>query len=289
MDSIVLLAFSGFIMKDLPAHTKRTNRTGVTGVALTDSFCHSYIVNDTGRRVSKKFSVAKYGRFEALRLAIKWRRDNELEIHGYSVIPEELVWRDNRHKESVREACSMKALKKCAALESRENIQKELAERKKTYQKNAGKYIYRIDDLDAGHGWLLRIEMKKELVFNILFRDSRYGSVDEALRHAKNEREKQLKLLDLPYAKGRRFSKKLRSTNSTGVTGICRSGFYYHCYIPVEPNKRKTKKFSVDKYGEMVAFALAMEWRQQKEIEVYGGTVLTDQRIDEILRRENLL
>jgi hypothetical protein len=271
-------------MNSLPTQIKKNNKTGVTGVAFTDSFYHSYIANGSGKRFSKKFSIAKYGEYEALRLAVKWRRDNELKIHGYSVIPKQLIYRNSNHIQSTREAEKMRLLKKRAAFECRENIQRELAQQKKSFQKKAGKYIYRIDDLNSGHGWLLRIEIQKEILFNMLFRDSRYGSARDALRFAKMERDKQLKLHNLPYAKGRRFSKKLRSTNSTGVTGVCRSCFYYHCYIPLQPNKRKTRKISIDKYGEKLAFQLAIEWRREKEIEVYGDTVLTSQQIRKILR-----
>lgn len=270
-------------MKILPIQTRKTNKTGVTGVAVTDGFCHSYIVNDTGKRFSRKFSIAKYGKFEALRLAIKWRRDNELKIHGYSVIPEEMICRNLQHKQSSREAANIKNLKKLSAFKHRKNEQKKLAHRKRMYQKMAGKFIYRIDDLDLGHGWLLRIETRTEKLFSMFFRDSRYRSADDALQHAQNERENQLILHNIPYANGRRFSKKLRSTNSTGVTGICRSNFYYHCYIPLKPNKRKTRKISIDKYGEKLAFRMAVEWRQDMELDVYGDTVLTNQQVEELL------
>jgi hypothetical protein len=274
-------------MKKLPLQTKINNKTGVTGVAVTDNFYHSYIVNDSGKRISRKFSIAKYGRNEALRLGIKYRRDNELKIHGYSVIPEKLVHKKLKHTQSIREAADIKRLKEMAALEYRQNKEKEFAKQKEKYKKKAGKYIYRIDGLDSGHGWLLRIEFKNGMLCDEFFRDSRYGSASSALRYAKEERERQLSLHNVPYARGRRFSKALRSTNSTGVTGVCRSNCYYHCFIPLKPNKTKTKKFSINKYGEELAFRLAVEWRQIKEIEVYGGTILTDQRVNEIFIRKN--
>lgn len=279
--------FTQIIMKKLSEQTRKNNKTGIMGVAATDGFCHSYIVNDSGKRVSRKFSITKYGQEEALRLAIKWRRDKELNIHGYSVIPEEYVQRKFKHKQSVREAANLKRLKKLAAIEYQQNKIKELAEQKEKYQKMAGKYIYRIDGLDSGHGWLLRIEFQSELLCDKLFRDSQYGSAHKALRSAKKERENQLKLHNIPYARGRRFSKALRSTNSTGVTGVCRTDFYYHCYIPLKPNKTKTRKFSINKYGEELAFQLAVEWRQGKEIEIYGGTVLTDEKVRQLFLREN--
>jgi AP2 domain len=260
-------------MKNLPKNKRKNNKSGVTGVALTDSFCHCYIVNDSGKRFSKKFSVAKYGKYEALRLAIKWRRDNELKIHGYSVVKEELIHQNSKHRQSSREAESMKLFKKQAAAEYRENKLRELATQKKNFQKMAGKFIYRIDDLDSGHGWLLRIEIQKKLLFDGLFRDKKYGSAHDALQRAQEERETQLRIHNIPYANGRRFSQTLRSTNRTGVTGVCRSAYYYYCYIPVQPNKTKTRKISIDKYGEELAFRMAVEWRKDMEAQVYGDTV----------------
>lgn len=262
-------------MKNLPTNKRKNNKSGVTGVALTGSFCHCYIVNDSGERFSKKFSIAKYGEYEALRLAIKWRRENELKIHGYSVIDEELIHKTAQHQQSSREAESMKLFKKRAASEYRENKQRELAARKRDLQKTAGKFIYRIDDLDSGHGWLLRIEVQKKLLYDGLFRDKRYGSAQAALREAQKERENQLRIHNIPYANGRHFSKELRSTNRTGVTGVCRYASFYYCYIPVQPNKTKRRKISIDKYGEELAFRMAVAWRKDMEILVYGDTVQT--------------
>jgi hypothetical protein len=285
-EGFVQKTFSRSMMKNLPIQTRKTNKTGITGVAVTDGFCHSYIVNATGKRISRKFSITKYGKSEALRLAIKWRRDNELDIHGYSVIPEKFIQKTSQHEQSARDAANIKQQKKLSATERRENEKRALAQRKRVYKRMAGKYIYRIDDLDLGHGWLLRIETQKETLCSVLFRDSRYGSADDALQQAKNERENQLMHHNIPYANGRRFSKKLRSTNRTGVTGICRSNSYYHCYIPLKPNKRKVRKISIDKYGEKLAFRMAVEWRQKMELDVYGGTVLSNQQTDELVFRK---
>lgn len=273
-------------MRSLPIQTKKNNKSGVTGVSVNDKNCYSYIVNDSAKRMSKKFSVAKYGRYEALRLAIKWRRDKELEIHGYSVIPASLVRENIKHKQSRRKAEITERSKKRAALEHRENIKRELALRKKGCQKTAGKFIYRIDDLMMGHGWLLRIEMNEEFIYQMSFRDSEYGSPRIGLIEAQRKRDTLLKMHNIPYAEGRRFSKKIRATNSTGVPGVCRSGFHYHCYIPLLPNKRKTRKISIVTYGEKLAFQMAVEWRREMETEVYGGTVLTDKEVEEIFKRK---
>jgi hypothetical protein len=278
--------FSRVFMNNLSERTKKNNKSGITGVAVTEGFCHGYIVNALGKRISRKFSITKYGAEEALRLAITWRRDKEIAIHGYTVIPKEYTHQESKHQQSLREANKAKQLKKQAADEIREKKKKDLARQRKKYRGVAGKYIYRIDDLDLGHGWLLKIEIPGEVPSIEFFRDSRHGSTRAALESAQSEREKQLLEYNIPYAKGRRFSKALRSTNNTGITGTCRANSYYYSYIPTEPNKRKTRKFSINKYGEELAFRMAVEWRQEMEMEVYGGTVLTDEKIEEAVRHE---
>lgn len=258
------------MMRKLPTKTKSTNKTGVTGVSALDSFCYSYIAIGSGRRKSKKFSVKKYGKAEALRLAIKWRRDNELRIHGYSIIPVELTQRNFKHKQSVLKANLAARTKKKTTLENRQKAQQAFKQRKKECQSLAEKYIYRVDDLDSGHGWHLKIQIGDEVVCDRVFRDNRYGTASNSLKLAKEEKKRQLELHNMPYAEGRRFRKKLHVANTSGVNGVALSGGYYHSYIPVEPNKTKSRKFSINKYGEKLAFELAVEWRKEMEIEVYN-------------------
>lgn len=273
------------IMNSLPKKLQANNRTGVTGVGVDANFYYSYIVDEAGRRISKKFSFTRYGKDEACRLAIKWRRDQELRIHGYTVIPKDIIRKEDRHRQSVRRAKAIKSLKRMAVLKNRRAMVREFEKKKREYQKLAGKFIYRIDDINIGHGWLLRIEVQGEILFDGIFRDRIYGSPEKSLEKAQGERKRQLALRAIPYARGRRFIKVPRSTNSTGVTGVCRTDSHYLSFIPTELNRTKRRKFSIARYGEMTAFRLAIEWRREKEIEVYGDTVLTDERIDQILNR----
>jgi len=46
------------------------------------------------------------------------------------------------------------------------------------------------------------------------------------------------------------------------------------------------RKFSLNKYGKALAFQLAVEWRRDKELEVYGGTILTDERIKNVIQNK---
>ncbi|MFH0782899.1 MAG: AP2/ERF family transcription factor [Pseudomonadota bacterium] len=257
-------------MKNLSTKKKCTNKTGVTGVSASDSFCYSYIVVDSGKRKSKKFSVTKYGKAEALRLAIKWRRDNELRIHGYSVIPAELARRNFKHKQSVLKANLAARNKKKVALENRQKTQQVFEQRKKECQNITEKYIYRVDDLEAGHGWQLKIQIGDVVVYDRVFRDNRYGTTSDAFKTAKEEKKRQLKLHNMPYAEGRRYRKKLHVANTSGVNGVSMSGGYYYSYIPVEPNKTKRRKFSINKYSEKLAFQLAVEWRKEMEAKIYN-------------------
>jgi hypothetical protein len=242
----------------------------VTGVSALESYCYGYIAIGSGKRKSKKFSVKKYGQAEALRLAIKWRRENELRIHGHSIIPVELTRRNFKHKQSILKANVEAQTKKKAVLENRQKAQQAFEQRKKEFQSIAGKYIYRVDDLDSGHGWHLKIQIGDEVICNRMFRDNRYGTAANALKIAKEEKKRHLELHKLPHAEGRRFRKKLHVANTSGVNGVSLSGEYYHSYISVEPNKTKRRKFSVNKYGEKLAFQLAVEWRKEMEAEVYN-------------------
>lgn len=60
---------------------------------------------------------------------------------------------------------------------------------------------------------------------------------------------------------------KIRITNKTGYTGVCKSGDNYIASWS-EGSKTKCKKFSINKYGEAEAFELAKNFRHNKMIEL---------------------
>ena len=65
---------------------QKNNTSGYPGVKYgTSNNCWTAsIINENGKRITKSFSVSKYGK-EARQLAIEWRQNNELK-HGYNVI-----------------------------------------------------------------------------------------------------------------------------------------------------------------------------------------------------------
>lgn len=157
--------------------------------------------------------------------------------------------------------------------------QHKLTVRKQEYQRLAGKYIYRLDDAAKGHGWYLKIDLGSQNVINKKFPDSKFGSPIKALKEAKIVRDSILEKHNVPLAAGRHIQAKPRSTNRTGVTGVCRSGDYYYAHIYIEPNRKKTKKYSIEKYSDYMAFKMAVEWRMEMEKEVYGGTFVNESNV----------
>lgn len=129
-----------------------------------------------------------------------------------------------QHKQSILKANLAIRKKKKATLENRQKQQQVCEQREKEYQNLAGKYIYRIDDFDAGHGWLLKIQIGDEVICDRIFRDNQHGTASNALKIAQEEKKRHLNLLDMPHAEGRRFRKKLHVANTSGVNGVSPSG-----------------------------------------------------------------
>ena len=271
-------------MKRLLQKPKTTNNTGINGVSISAGSCHAIISNNRGKKLTCKFSINKYGEDEALRLATKWRRERELEIYGDTQISESLIRVEGKHVLSLKRAKVAAEKKRRTALKERVRKEKDLAKKRIEYQKYAGKYIYRIDDLEKGHGWHLSIKTGHKVIADVVFRDSVYYGPWKALKAAQNERSKISEEFTFPLAEGRRYEKKRRASNKTGVTGVCKLESSFIAYIPIEPKKLLKRKFSLNKYGEALAFQLAVEWRRDKELEVYGGTILTDERIKNVIQ-----
>lgn len=271
-------------IRALETKRRKNNTSEVTGVSITDVACSARIETD-GEVQTKKYSIKLYGREEALRLAILWRRSKELEMHGYTVIPDELTYRTEIHEQSIKEADETR--RKIA--EEKENKREILLEKYKRdrliYKKISGKYIYRLDHFDTGHGWYLHIPHKNNSLVDKFFADSAYGSKIKALEEAQKLRTKILEENNLPYAENRKYSHTTRKVNKSGVTGVIRNNAKnsYNAWIYEEPRKVKRRTFNINKYGdEFTAYCAAVEWRRDKEIEVYGGTILTDEHLEAV-------
>ena len=134
------------------------------------------------------------------------------------------------------------------------------------------KFIYRRDISKQNHGWNVVIEIDPSV--RCYFSDREYGGKAESLIAAVKFRNETLTKYNIPFIENRRISLKPRSTNLTGVTGVCLSGDYYHGYFPVEENIILRRKFSLNTHGEPQAFRKTVEWRLRLETAVYGFTIV---------------
>jgi len=110
--------------------------------------------------------------------------------------------------------------------------------------------------------------------FRKLFSDSVYGSPEAALAAAIEWRARAVMLF--PHRDRREWANLERKNNSSGHVGVFRvktdtrvdgtptySWVASWCPVPGQPNKRRHKTFSIPKYGDEVAFRLAVEAREK--------------------------
>lgn len=129
----------------------------------------------------------------------------------------------------------------------------------------------RVDRETVG-GWLVRITRKGKL-HSQYFADQYYGGKRKALSAAmayRDEMDAKLK----PFS-AKQLSKKLRSNNKSGVPGVrlvtetdtrWESEPTYEYYVAQwspEVGVRKTKRFSVKKYGKKKALDMAIKARNK--------------------------
>ena len=141
------------------------------------------------------------------------------------------------------------------------------------------KGIGRIDSAST-HGWFVR-GYRNGKTFSRLFSDLKHGGKGEALEEARAFKAKlQAQLKELPAKpRGRRIVKQ-DSRNRTGVLGVCRTskkspgGKVSECYSVSwrpSPGLQKCTSFSIRKYGEEKAFALAVAHRERMMKEILGS------------------
>ncbi len=254
----------------------------IKGVSVDSHFCTGYI-SFGGKRTARKFSFTKYGEGEALRQAILWRRYKELEFLGTTGIDDELIFKNGVHEKMIEEILERIRYKEEIKRKQHQKELEKCKEKKKYDNDIAGKFIYRIDDPTHGRGWLVRIYTGDEVLCDVVFRDVAFSSKKQSLEAAKAERKKVLEKNNIPLAEDRKYSMVPRSTNKTGICGVALvEKRKYVAWIYEEPRKVKSCSFSINKYGEFEAFKKAVEWRRDKEIEVYGGSVLTDENLEKL-------
>ncbi|PIO47805.1 MAG: hypothetical protein CMR00_08475 [[Chlorobium] sp. 445] len=138
--------------------------------------------------------------------------------------------------------------------------------------------VTRVDHRNT-HGWLMRLH-HQGTTYTKLFSDGVYGGAKKALKAARKYRKQLGKTLGIESLSQRRRTRSVSSRNTaTGVVGVYRltskgkngvARHYYAASWNPEPNKVKTKSFSIAKYGEAEAFRLAVEYRQNMVAKIMG-------------------
>ena len=140
------------------------------------------------------------------------------------------------------------------------------------------KGIIRIDS-DSTHGWQVRV-YRHGKTFSRLFSDRKHGSRDAAFEAAEAYRETlKEEVAALPDAPAQRRLIRTNRNNSTGVVGISRTykrdrrGVRHEVYAVSwnpEPGVARGTSFSIKRYGEDTAFAMACKLRWDKMKDIYG-------------------
>ena len=136
----------------------------------------------------------------------------------------------------------------------------------------ANRNISRIERQTAGGGFLVRVMRKGRRVAKF-FADHDHGGKRNALSAARNHRD-QLEAKLRGYSAGQRAQLQ-RSNNTSGVTGVRKAyetdyrweseptyGFWVAQWT-LPHGKRRTRRFSIDKYGEDKAYRLAVQARKR--------------------------
>lgn len=143
--------------------------------------------------------------------------------------------------------------------------------------------ISRIEPSDGKtKGWYVRVYYKGKTCSSKFFSDKKFGGKSKALAASKEFREKEIEALKKKHPDyDQACRRRVKTTHSnTGVLGVSRVEYYdkrrnkyYDCFSVSwrpEPGKAKVTKFSVNKYGEKLAFKKACALRKSKEGEIYG-------------------
>ena len=137
---------------------------------------------------------------------------------------------------------------------------------------SANRNILRIDRETTGGGYLVRV-MRRGRRKSEFFQDSEYGGKRKALLAARKHRD-QLESSMRAYT-AKQLSQKERTNNTSGTVGVRlveetdyrwdSQPTYQYWVAQWSPRRgvRKTKRFSVDKYGNKEAYRLAVRARRR--------------------------
>lgn len=149
------------------------------------------------------------------------------------------------------------------------------------------KGISRIDNAEKHtHGWYVRVCYDRRM-HSKFFSDATKGGKEKALEAAIQHRNN----LEAELGKPRtdRIVVVSNARNLTGVIGVQRvikpgpkdpnrplKGIAVEVTWSPEPNVLRKTSFPVEKHGEEEAFRLAVEFRQAREVEMFGKVIQTE-------------
>ena len=129
------------------------------------------------------------------------------------------------------------------------------------------KGVYR-HDYGNTHGYRAYIKFKGQ-EYQRIFSDK--GEPEQALTKAREWRRLKLRTLQASDS-GDNPLKKSYSNNKSGIIGVCRSGNNWQAAW-VEKGTPRSRKFSVEVYGEAESFRLACRARAEAEQRLYGEAI----------------
>lgn len=131
------------------------------------------------------------------------------------------------------------------------------------------KGIYR-HDYGNTHGYRAYIKFKGQ-EYQRIFSDR--GDPEGALEKARHWRKLKLRTLQASDSGDNPLKKSYRN-NKSGIIGVCRSGNNWQAAW-VEKGRPRSRKFSVEVYGEAESFRLACRARAEAEQRLYGEVIQT--------------
>ena len=129
------------------------------------------------------------------------------------------------------------------------------------------KGIYR-HDYGNTHGYRAYIKFKGQ-EYQRIFSDQ--GDPEEALEKARHWRRLKLQTLQASDSGNNPLKKNYRN-NKSGIIGVCRSGNNWQAAW-VEKGTPRSRKFSIEVYGEAESFRLACRARAEAEQRLYGEVI----------------
>ena len=278
---------------------RSNNTTGVAGVYRAVSryrrkngavservFWQARVPLPNGKYRLHNFPVATFGEEGGRELAIDARRRGLLELEG-TVFREglqplpvsteaDMALLDARlrapaERRQREEAARLAARQRVAERVARLREQADAAERQalSTATNRSGEpYIARNEYVRGGGNWRVSI-IRQGQRHSKCFSDSMHGGAEAALQAAKAWRDQLFR--SLPVASKAQRTTRVNAANSSGVAGVHRSRDvvggevrqYWVAHCPkVKGMPQRGRKFSVAKYGEEQAFALAVAARR---------------------------